>query len=363
MLQSQIVTFVTLYICNNYLNTKDYGVNTFIQSVIITIISYIATLDIMYMFNMCIYIYDKYYLKKQMEFNFIPTKIELFQDDLFRFELSESKFKNFKEWITTRKYKNDITLNDTIDNLINRRIYKNISDEETSSTYIPIYQYACRKYAYVYYVHGIGINYDLIYCSNKSAFFDIIDMYLKYSINENALSNYIYERSSDAYGKVIKALCGTVSKKKIFDNIFLKNKNELLYNVNKFKRGLLTSKRHLADNKLCLLLYGPSGTGKTSIISAIANELNMSILIFDFSKNKSKNSFIEAVKTCINNKYILVLEEFDCILPIIKSRSDEETLIEKNFCKGGSWALQRWFPIFIFFDLRSSFTLHCIKCY
>jgi chaperone BCS1 len=60
------------------------------------------------------------------------------------------------------------------------------------------------------------------------------------------------------------------------------------------------------------LLEGLPGTGKTSLIFAIASYLDMDLCVLNFSGNLDDINFMDAVSN-MNDKSILVLEDIDCI--------------------------------------------------
>ena len=95
------------------------------------------------------------------------------------------------------------------------------------------------------------------------------------------------------------------------------------------------SKKYGLKNKLCYLFYGGYGTGKTSFITALANEYNRHILEIPFTKIKTNEEFeklinIEKINgTKIEkNKLIIVFDEIDRNNEIISS--NDEYIKEKS---------------------------------
>ena len=84
------------------------------------------------------------------------------------------------------------------------------------------------------------------------------------------------------------------NSKKTFDNIFFKDKHKLINHYNKFMNGEL--------DKFVLLLEGPPGTGKTSIIKALINESYK-------SNNRRNGNCVNLNKIKEYNKLILSLHE------------------------------------------------------
>jgi chaperone BCS1 len=64
-----------------------------------------------------------------------------------------------------------------------------------------------------------------------------------------------------------------------------------------------------------ILLHGPPGTGKTSIIHSIASDCNASICVLNINAELKEESMIEAISQVNEGekRSILVLEDIDCI--------------------------------------------------
>lgn len=116
---------------------------------------------------------------------------------------------------------------------------------------------------------------------------------------------------------------GKISKRKTFDTLFYPQKAELIGLLEKFQKGTLYPPHIPMDNKLGILLYGPPGTGKTGTISAIANMLGRSLLVINFTEVTTCKQLDEILKPADYNKYVIVFDEFDCILDVISGKSVE----------------------------------------
>lgn len=149
----------------------------------------------------------------------------------------------------------------------------------------------------------------------------IIDEHRKIVESKHSLSKYIIKphfskRPCDmdltelSYPEMIK-----FETTKSFDNLFFDGKEELIDRLNSFVNRDKYKVLGLPET-LGLLFYGAAGTGKTSCIKAIAQHLDMSIIIVPMNKIKTKKRleelfFSERISTP-QNKRIYVFEEIDC---------------------------------------------------
>ncbi|XP_030450180.1 protein HYPER-SENSITIVITY-RELATED 4-like [Syzygium oleosum] len=69
------------------------------------------------------------------------------------------------------------------------------------------------------------------------------------------------------------------------------------------------------------LLFGPPGTGKSSLVAAMANYLNFSIYDLEYT-NISHNSQLRKVLLATENNSILVVEDIDCSLGLKDEQAD-----------------------------------------
>ena len=106
---------------------------------------------------------------------------------------------------------------------------------------------------------------------------------------------------------------------KTFDNLFFKGKEALLERLEQFKclKGDCIAARLGLPSTLGLLFYGEPGCGKTSAIKAIANYMQMNMILVPMNKIKTRRDLERLfydMDVCWlpRDKRIYVFEEIDC---------------------------------------------------
>ena len=107
--------------------------------------------------------------------------------------------------------------------------------------------------------------------------------------------------------------------KRSFDSIFLKDQHlaKIREPIKKFidKDTYKDYCKHGIPYKMNVMLHGPPGAGKTSLIHSIASECDANICVLNINAELKEEAMIEAISQVNEDdkKSILVLEDIDCI--------------------------------------------------
>jgi DNA replication protein DnaC len=120
---------------------------------------------------------------------------------------------------------------------------------------------------------------------------------------------------------------------KNFENLFFNKKEDFIKKIDFFENNKDYYLKHGIPRTLGIALSGSPGTGKTSIIKALANKLNRHLVVIPLNKIKTVEELYEHFyeltynknnkkNTITFDKKIIVLEDIDCMSDIVKSRDN-----------------------------------------
>ena len=141
-------------------------------------------------------------------------------------------------------------------------------------------------------------------------YLDFLEREFKNPDNTPTLPGHkIWEFKTNAFMKV-----GHVKPELTMDNYVSRYKPQLLAKLNAFRDGILFKNNPYLDNNLGILLHGGYGTGKSYLVSAIANCLGRDICNVNFTKIKTKTEFRNIINAEFCKKYVYCFDEFDYLL-------------------------------------------------
>lgn len=178
---------------------------------------------------------------------------------------------------------------------------------------------------------------------------NITEKYLKSIKNSRKNIKYIYTLNKTKF-EDCKYECWNECKfesVKTFDNTFFDGKKYLLKNLDFFLKNKDWYYEKGRPYTLGIALHGPPGTGKTSVIKAIANKTNRHIINLSMKIIKTRRQLIDFffestynrnndVGTINFDNKIIVIEDIDCIGDIILDRSKKKSKKEVNISNGGN---------------------------
>ena len=91
---------------------------------------------------------------------------------------------------------------------------------------------------------------------------------------------------------------------KEIDNINVENKKIRLFNRNNEEKDQ-KKELHLSPDKAAVLLEGPPGIGKTTIVYALANDLNMEVIETNASDTRTRNTIEAKLKETVKSRGIM----------------------------------------------------------
>lgn len=127
--------------------------------------------------------------------------------------------------------------------------------------------------------------------------------------------------SDDSYWRL-----HTKIQKTSINNIFYKNKNKIISDIETFIKSKDIYIKEGRGFKRNYLMYGPPGTGKSSLIKAIASEFNLNLYKINLSKGLDDTSLMTAISKIPMNG-LLVFEDIDSLFTNREASNNNKTFI------------------------------------
>lgn len=192
--------------------------------------------------------------------------------------------------------------------------FKTINDKDTNLkviAYIDGYYICLNLTAYTHQTRK-----DILLSSNNRKSLEKFLAILQNDLIENQarLDEFTCGRQIVEYDRDFDTITiGQIKPYLTFDNYVSRHKPFIIKKLNAFLNGNLYMNPYI-ENNLGFMLHGIPGVGKTFLISAIANYLNRSIYNVNFTKIKSKKTFMDIMNPEKAKLYVYSFDEFDYLL-------------------------------------------------
>lgn len=159
--------------------------------------------------------------------------------------------------------------------------------------------------------------------NNSSSFVQKINVFIlgfgSKSIKAN-FENNIISQSNNNKIKVEQNDNTKIIDKRDFDSVIVKDKQIIIDFLDRWKSNNKFYTKHFLGHT-GIILYGPSGTGKSSLIRCIASYLSKNIIMVDLTKSVSELSN----DLCnLKEGSVVVFEDIDCVMNIDRENKKEE---------------------------------------
>ena len=155
-----------------------------------------------------------------------------------------------------------------------------------------------------------------IKCSNKAAL-DLFMSLIQHDFDEHksyfkGSSDKLKVVEYDGKNNIIEV--GFVKPNLTFDHYVSRHKKSILDKLISFKDGVLYKNNPYFENNLGMMLHGYYGSGKTFLISAIANYTKRNIYSINLAKIQTISAWRKIMSPSNLEKYVFAIDEMDYVL-------------------------------------------------
>ena len=177
-----------------------------------------------------------------------------------------------------------------------------------------------------------------IKCSNKEAL-DLFMSLIQHDFDEHkpyfkGSSDKLKVVEYDGKNSIIEV--GFVKPNLTFEHYVSRHKRSILDKLNSFKEGLLYKNNPYFENNLGVMLHGYYGSGKTFLISAIANYTKRDIYSINLAKIQTISAWRKIMSPSNLEKYVFAIDEMDYVLGELLLLEEKKSSVGNTSSNSGS---------------------------